>query len=106
MIICVIIYVCMLYILWLFLYLYHIQYLIYTYIYTIYVYIDGTNLVSACGVTKWLNEMAQKKVEERFEWVLNENFHSPLTLTSAGTCIMMCCNILYDIVLYIVFDAF
>ena len=34
--------------------------------------------------SKWLENVVQKKIEERFEWVLNENFHSPLTLTSAG----------------------
>ena len=39
---------------------------------------------------KWLDEEVKQKVEERFEWVLNERFLSPLTLTAAGMyCIVM-----------------
>ena len=39
--------------------------------------------VSKSVLTQWLDREVQTKIEERFEWVLNENFFSPLT-TAAG----------------------
>ena len=43
-----------------------------------------TGRVSKNVLNKWLDKVAKIKVEERFEWTLNERFHSPLTLSSTG----------------------
>lgn len=43
--------------------------------------------VPQVALTQWLNKMVWLKLGQRFEWVLNEKFHSPLTLAliAAGT---------------------
>ena len=61
----------------------------------------GGGHVSKAVLVKWLENVVQTKVEERFEWVLNERFHSPLTLASAGKSFLFLYIIIYLIFIYV-----